>query len=167
MTERNQDRIEDICGLALTLQHTQEESDWHSSERSVGASKLTEYIRSQTAFHRTKALAELGGLVEDLTSATPMQSPDRTPRRGPRQAHSEPTRPVPQRTRIIFSDASRFRRPIESFTLEHPHLRRRPDHLIHRPDRQEPHRVAVSSGDPLGPVPEFLPGPLEAVIGMA
>ena len=58
--------------------------------------------------------------------------------------------------------------PASSFSAgENPHLRRRAERLVFRPDRQEPDRIAEPPGDALGPVLELLPGPLEAVVGMA
>ena len=42
-----------------------------------------------------------------------------------------------------------------------------PSFCVFRPHRQEPHRVAEPAGDAVRPVLKLLPGPLEAVVGMA
>src|SRR5262249_2724696 len=54
----------------------------------------------------------------------------------------------------------------DPLTLEDRHLRRWPERLVHRTDRLETHRVAMSPRDLLGPGPELVPRPLEPVVGM-
>src|SRR5215218_2856117 len=50
--------------------------------------------------------------------------------------------------------------------LKDPHLCRRPNQLIHGPNRQECHRVPKSLSDPLRPALKLRPGPFKTMIRM-
>ena len=122
--------------------------------------------RPQCVVPPRRAAAQPGGTVEDLVSSTPLQGHDRIPGEILVPLAQSQPRSTHPRTEDRPSDVPDSGLLFESVTLEYPHLRRRPERLVLRPDRQEPHRVAEPPGDAFGPVLKLLPGPLEAVVGM-